>query len=157
MSAEYSVHFEVAAQHQEKKIKEQLIALGWIAPRHAQVNSNNEGRSMSINEATPEMWNKLQEKYKAMADEEFKYDFRKDQLEYPSIPDPDPVNNPQHYNSGNIECIEAIQESMSPEAFKGYLKGNTMKYLWRYDYKGKASEDLQKAGWYLNKLIKEVS
>ena len=70
---------------------------------------------------------------------------------------PDPVNNPQHYNTGNIECIEAIQESMSPEAFKGYLKGNTMKYLWRYDYKGKASEDLQKAGWYLNKLIKEVS
>jgi len=112
---------------------------------------------MSINDASPEMWNKLQEKYKAMADEEFKYDFRKDQLEYPSIPDPDPVNNPQHYNTGNIECIEAIQESMSSEAFKGYLKGNTMKYLWRYDYKGKASEDLEKAGWYLIKLIKEVS
>ena len=113
--------------------------------------------AMSINDASPEMWNKLQEKYKAMADEEFKYDFRKDQLEYPSIPDPDPVNNPQHYNTGNIECIEAIQESMSSEAFKGYLKGNTMKYLWRYDYKGKASEDLEKAGWYLNRLIKEVS
>ena len=95
---------------------------------------------MSINEATPEMWNKLQEKYKAMVTEEV-----------------DVVNNPQHYNTGNIECIEAIQESMSQEAFKGYLKGNTMKYLWRYDYKGKASEDLQKAGWYLNKLIKEVS
>ena len=113
--------------------------------------------AMSINDASPEMWNKLQEKYKAMADEEFKYDFRKDQLEYPSIPDPDPVNNPQHYNTGNIECIEAIQESMSSEALKGYLKGNTMKYLWRYDYKGKASEDLEKAGWYLNRLIKEVS
>jgi len=99
---------------------------------------------MSINEATPEMWNKLQEKYKAMVTEELDEEV-------------DVVNNPQHYNTGNIECIEAIQESMSPEAFKGYLKGNTMKYLWRYDYKGKASEDLQKAGWYLNKLIKEVS
>jgi len=99
---------------------------------------------MSINEATPEMWNKLQEKYKAMVTEELDEEI-------------DVVNNPQHYNTGNIECIEAIQESMSPEAFKGYLKGNTMKYLWRYDYKGKASEDLQKAGWYLNKLIKEVS
>ena len=113
--------------------------------------------AMSINDASPEMWNKLQEKYKAMADEEFKYDFREDQLEYPSIPDPDPVNKPQHYNNGNIECIEAIQESMSAEAYKGYLKGNTMKYLWRYDYKGKASEDLEKAGWYLNRLIREVS
>jgi len=99
---------------------------------------------MSINEATPEMWNKLQEKYKAMVTEELDEEI-------------DVVNNPQHYNTGNIECIEAIRESMSPEAFKGYLKGNTMKYLWRYDYKGKASEDLQKAGWYLNKLIKEVS
>jgi hypothetical protein len=46
MSAEYRVHFEVEAQAQEKKIKEQLIALGWTAPRHAQVNSNNKGRSM---------------------------------------------------------------------------------------------------------------
>ena len=99
---------------------------------------------MSINEATPEMWNKLQEKYKAMVTEELDEEI-------------DVVNNPQHYNTGNIECIEAIRESMSPEAFKGYLKGNTMKYLWRYDYKGKASEDLEKAGWYLNKLIKEVS
>ena len=99
---------------------------------------------MSINEATPEMWNKLQENYKAMVTEELDEEI-------------DVVNNPQHYNTGNIECIEAIQESMSPEAFKGYLKGNTMKYLWRYDYKGKAAEDLEKAGWYLNKLIKEVS
>ena len=32
---------------------------------------------MSINEATPEMWNKLQEKYNAMADEELKDDDRK--------------------------------------------------------------------------------
>ena len=77
-------------------------------------------------------------------------------LEYPSVADPDPVNNPQHYNNGNIECIEAIQESMPKEAFKGYLKGNCLKYLWRYDYKGKASEDLEKADWYLNKLIREV-
>ena len=47
MSAEYSVHFAVAAQAEEKKIKDQLIALGWTPPRPAQSNSNNEGRSMS--------------------------------------------------------------------------------------------------------------
>ena len=104
----------------------------------------------SINDATPEMWNKLREKYGAMADEELKDDDRKEYFT-------DPVNAPQHYNTGNIECIEAIQESMSAEAFKGYLKGNCLKYLWRYDYKGKPSEDLEKAGWYLNRLIKEVS
>ena len=69
----------------------------------------------------------------------------------------DVVNNPDHYNTGNIECIDAIQESMSSVAFKGYLKGNCMKYLWRYDYKGKQVQDLQKAGWYLNKLTKMVT
>ena len=62
-----------------------------------------------------------------------------------------------HYNTGNIECIEAIEESMSSVAFKGYLKGNCMKYLWRYDYKGKQVEDLQKAGWYLQKLTAMVT
>ena len=69
----------------------------------------------------------------------------------------DPVNNPSHYNTGNIECIDAIEESMSSVAFKGYLKGNCMKYLWRYDYKGKQVQDLQKAGWYLNKLTAMVT
>ena len=46
---------------------------------------------------------------------------------------------------------------MSSVAFKGYLKGNCLKYLWRYDYKGKQVEDLQKAGWYLNKLTEMVT
>ena len=46
---------------------------------------------------------------------------------------------------------------MSQEAFRGYLKGNVEKYLWRYNYKNKPLEDLQKAKWYLNKLIEEVS
>ena len=63
--------------------------------------------------------------------------------------------NPDHYKSGNVECIDAIQESMSSDAFKGYLKGNALKYIWRCDYKGKKIEDLQKAVWYLQKLMQE--
>ena len=36
----------------------------------------------------------------------------------------DLINNPEHYNAGSIECIEAIEASMTPEEFKGsYLKG----------------------------------
>ena len=68
----------------------------------------------------------------------------------------DAVNSPNHYNNGSIECIEGIQASMSEEAFAGYLKGNCLKYLWRYDYKGKPVEDLQKAQWYLAKLLNVV-
>ena len=63
----------------------------------------------------------------------------------------DPVNSPSHYQ-GSIECIEAIEASMSPKAFKGFLKGNIQKYVWRYEAKG-GSESLQKAQWYLQRLI----
>lgn len=67
----------------------------------------------------------------------------------------DPVNHPSHYTSGGIECIEAIKASMMPEAYRGFLKGNVMKYLWRYENKGKPVEDLKKAQTYLTWLIKE--
>jgi hypothetical protein len=64
------------------------------------------------------------------------------------------VNHPPHYQ-GSIECIEAIEASMSPEAFKGALKANVMKYIWRYETKG-GLESLQKAQWYLTRLIATV-
>lgn len=65
----------------------------------------------------------------------------------------DPVNNPSHYTQGSVECITAIEASMSHEAFCGFLKGNVMKYMWRYENKGKAIEDLKKADWYVRRLI----
>lgn len=68
----------------------------------------------------------------------------------------DPVNKPDHYNVGAIEAIEAIKASMPENEFRGYLKGNLMKYVWRYDYKGKPVEDLRKARWYLERLIEEL-
>ena len=123
---------------------------------------------MSINDATPEMWDRLkyEKRYKALVEEEqlemendewLKDDDRQEYLEYPSVDDP--VESPVHYNTGSVECIEAIKASMSDTEFKGYLKGNAMKYLWRYDYKykGKPVEDLKKAQWYLARLTEEVS
>jgi hypothetical protein len=66
----------------------------------------------------------------------------------------DPVNSPIHYADGNgVECIDAIEASMSTEEFKGFLKGNVQKYVWRYSQKNGA-EDLKKAKWYLERLIK---
>ena len=66
----------------------------------------------------------------------------------------DPVNSPAHYadNFGGIQCIDAIETSMSTEEFKGFLKGNVQKYVWRYSQKNGA-EDLKKAKWYLERLI----
>lgn len=64
----------------------------------------------------------------------------------------DMVNKPAHYTSGGIECLDAIRASMTDEAFKGFLKGNVLKYIWRYEKKFNPSEDLRKAQWYLNRL-----
>ena len=68
----------------------------------------------------------------------------------------DNVNNPPHYNRKNIEAICAIEASMDEEEFQGYLKGNTLKYIWRYRYKTHPVEDLEKAQYYLNLLIDRV-
>ena len=68
----------------------------------------------------------------------------------------DNVNSPAHYRQGGIECIEAIKASMSEEGFRDYLKGNVMKYIWRYEHKGKAIEDIEKAICYLNRLKDEL-
>ena len=67
----------------------------------------------------------------------------------------DMVNSPPHYNQTGIECIHAISAATNT-GFKYYLQGNILKYLWRFDYKDKPLEDLEKAKWYLDKLIEEV-
>ena len=66
----------------------------------------------------------------------------------------DNVNSPSHYNSGSVECIDAIEAMLSPEEYTGYLRGNSLKYRWRFRYKGKPVEDLRKANWYEDRLLK---
>ena len=68
----------------------------------------------------------------------------------------DPVNNPSHYNTGDVECIDGIKAALSTEEYRGYLRGAALKYLWRCTYKGKMKEDLSKAEWYISKLKEGV-
>ena len=70
--------------------------------------------------------------------------------------DTDLVNHPPHYTVGNIECIDYLKDSMNSVAFIGFLEGNAKKYLHRYNYKGQRISDLQKAQYYLNKLIETI-
>jgi len=104
-------------------------------------------RTSSLDDATPDEWDRA-----AQAAYEEPHVGK---LFHPSDAPQEscPVENPDHYNTGSIEAIEAIKASMPSEQFFGYLKGNVMKYLWRYDYKEKPIEDLRKADWYLNRLI----
>lgn len=60
------------------------------------------------------------------------------------------VNHPYHYNSGTIECIDAMVESQGKVATKHFCICNAFKYIWRADKKN-GVEDIDKAIWYLNK------
>lgn len=71
-------------------------------------------------------------------------------------PGNDNVHRPAHYTKGGIECIQAIEASMSKDAFRGYLKGNIIKYVFRYEQKGYI-ESLEKARVYLDWLIKHLN
>jgi len=42
---------------------------------------------------------------------------------------------------------------LTHEEFVGYLRGNSLKYRWRFRYKN-GTEDLLKAQWYERKLFK---
>lgn len=65
----------------------------------------------------------------------------------------DAINHPQHYTAGGIETIDFIEAKLSRDNFIGYLWGNVIKYISRWEIKGKPVEDLKKAVWYTNKLI----
>ena len=64
----------------------------------------------------------------------------------------DPVNHPEHYTSGNIECLDAIRAALG-DNYKYYVQGNVLKYIWRFNHKN-VLEDLKKARFYLDDLIK---
>ncbi len=65
------------------------------------------------------------------------------------------VDHPAHYNQGEIECIDDVKADLTPEEFRGFLKGSILKYMWRESHK-RQDEDLKKAEWYLDYLIWKV-
>ncbi|MET3457817.1 MULTISPECIES: DUF3310 domain-containing protein [Pseudomonas] len=84
----------------------------------------------------------------------------------------DMVNHPGHYKGRvapilaavrgalvedvdgvNIECFEAMVSMMTIEELRGYLRGNSFKYRWRYQKKA-GIQDLEKAEWYEKKLLR---
>jgi hypothetical protein len=68
--------------------------------------------------------------------------------------DDDLVEHPSHYTSSSIECVDAIAASMGESQFTGgFLRGQVLKYLWRFELKQNRLQDLEKAAWYLNRMI----
>lgn len=67
----------------------------------------------------------------------------------------DNINHPAHYNSGKIEVIAIQEDQLSAEEYRGYIKGQVIKYITRERHKN-GLEDLKKARWYLDRLIKKL-
>jgi len=45
---------------------------------------------------------------------------------------------------------------LTEEQFIGFLRGNAFKYQWRCEKKGSPKKDLEKAQWFLNKLMEVI-
>ena len=66
------------------------------------------------------------------------------------------VNHPTHYTQGKVEFIDAIESAtVGKSGIEAYCVGNVIKYLWRYEEKG-GKESVEKAQWYLNKLLEQM-
>ena len=68
----------------------------------------------------------------------------------------DMVNHPQHYTQGGIECIDALKAAtVGKRGIEAVCVANVIKYLWRYEKKN-GIEDIRKAKWYIERLLKEL-
>jgi len=68
----------------------------------------------------------------------------------------DSVNHPQHYTAGKVECIDALEAAtVDLGGIEAVCTANAIKYLWRWKKKN-GVEDLKKARWYVEHLIKQL-
>jgi hypothetical protein len=63
------------------------------------------------------------------------------------------VDHPEHYNQGPIEVIDAIEAWFNGLDF---CAGNAIKYIARYKHKQDPIRDLQKAKWYIDRMIESL-
>ena len=104
-----------------------------------------EERRRILSEPFRKMVEEMEEQHEAYS-AVFHEDFSKD----------DNVNHPSHYCQGGIECIDAIKAAtINLKGIEAVDTGNVIKYVWRWKDKN-GVEDLKKARWYIDHLIKEV-
>lgn len=64
--------------------------------------------------------------------------------------------NPSHYRQGEVECIDALEAAtIRLNGIEAVCTANAIKYLWRWKEKN-GREDLEKAVWYIQRLLTKV-
>ena len=100
---------------------------------------------MSIDDATPQEWDEMTARRRKEEEESLRKGPSTLGKTYSNLINSamvDNINNPEHYNQGAVECIEAIEAMLTADEFVGYLRGNSLKYRWRMRYKGSPSNPL---------------
>jgi hypothetical protein len=106
---------------------------------------NAPAEKRSIDDATPEDWHRAVFKHSWTKGIENTFNETLDKF--------DEVSKPQHYNFGRFETIDVIVDTLGEFDAISYCHGNVLKYVIRSRHKGKPIQDLEKAIWYLNKMV----
>lgn len=68
------------------------------------------------------------------------------------------INHPQRYGGDTqYECIKVLKAWLTPEEYKGFLKGTAIKYLCRLGKKDEGVMECNKSKWYIDRLIETYS
>jgi len=62
----------------------------------------------------------------------------------------------RYYDAGGIETLEIIKAKLTPEQYRGFLLGNSIKYACRLMHKGQPGRDAEKLALY-TRWLEEVS
>lgn len=110
---------------------------------------------MRLNDVTPAEWDEVGKMF--TRDSKGNKIYKRESNSYTATAKEsvDVVNKPPHYGKGSVECIDYIEQQLSPAEYEGYLAGNAMKYLHRFRYKN-GVEDLEKHMWYVARLIDKM-
>jgi hypothetical protein len=63
--------------------------------------------------------------------------------------------NQSYYDEGGINTLDFIKDKLTPDEYRGFLKGNVIKYVSRASWKNGGTtekEDYKKALWYADRL-----
>lgn len=67
----------------------------------------------------------------------------------------DEINHPTRYGGDTpYECIKVLAAWLKPDEYRGFLRGNAIKYICRLGKKDDPTQEISKAQWYLEELKK---
>ena len=68
----------------------------------------------------------------------------------------DEITKPKHYTQGTVECLDALDSMFEESSRIDFYRSQIVKYIWRLRDKGAPLKDVQKARFYIDRLIEKL-